>query len=135
MNGGQPGINPDEPAVVSAACELALKRLFPGGYEEQQITDLVALIRERVSSAEAPAQWEAEAVIKAALDGTQPPDEMTPGRRFLIESILFAVACIRLSLNPDEIAALTYRGERVAFVAGFDPPIQTTPPPFLTNPP
>jgi len=136
LNGGQPyGMNPDEPAVVTATCELTLKRLFPGGYKEQQITDLVAMMRERASSHGPPAQHEIEAVAKAALDGTQPPAAITPGRRLVIEGLLFVVGCRRLGLNPDEIAALVYRGERVAFAAGFAPPILTTPPPFLTDPP
>lgn len=133
LNGGEPGINPDEPAVVSATCELALRRLFPGGYKDQQITDLVAMVREQVTSLGPLAQYEIETVAKAALDGVQPPAEISPGRRFMIEGLLFVAACRRLGLNPDEIATLVHRGERVAVAAGFNPPISTVPPPFLTD--
>ena len=126
LNNGVPGINDDEPAVVTAACELALKRLFVNGHTEQQITDLVALIRSRITVAEAPAQYEIEGVIKAALDGVA-ASAVTLGRQFVIEGLLFAVACLRLALARGEISELVCRGERVAFAAGFHPQLSVNP--------
>jgi hypothetical protein len=123
LNHGRPGINRDEPAVVAATCQELLKRWFGGTWHDQQIADFVTMIRSRLSPERAPDQAQTEAVVRAALTGTSPPHDMTVGDRFLVESLLFAVASDLLQLSSRDAAGVICHAERMAVAAGFDPPL------------
>jgi len=68
LNGGRDGWNDDEPAVVQAACELAVRRYFFPGYDVRQVTAFVSDLCQATAGGPTSLDLlEAEAVIRVAL--------------------------------------------------------------------
>ena len=48
LNGGKPGWNHDEPAVVQAVCELAVHRFFGEAADRRAVKEFVSEMRSRI---------------------------------------------------------------------------------------
>lgn len=125
LNGGADGWNDDEPAVIEAACELAVRQFFGSRYEVRVITDFVTEICGRVQESQTPIkQLETEAVIRSAL-GERDVDISDLRRMSLLNmrTIVFVRICIKLDLDERGVDLLIAEAERVAFKRGWDPPL------------
>lgn len=123
LNGGRPGWNDDEPAVVEAACELAALRYFRADCDVREITAFVSDMLARVTESKLGAgPLEVEAVIRGALGEK---DVSLEGiRRSVLHGIRITVTMdivYRLSLAGPEIDRLVTDAERMAFARGWDP--------------
>lgn len=123
INGGEPGFNVDEPAVVSCACHLALLEL-----QEQRglsaLTELVDGALRHVRAERRPTRESLFATGAATL--RQPVAEVLghgPVLVFELQSLLFTVACLSLALRPLEVARLVVQGEELAIELNFRPPL------------
>lgn len=123
LNGGKDGWNYDEPAVVEAACELAVRRYFPA---DPDIREITAMARDMyAASKRLPGVLEVEAVIRAALgepgisvDDIKPPELM--GIRGAVVGYLI------INLKADiAVDQLIIEAEDVAFSRGWLPPLAT----------
>ena len=81
LNGGEDGWNYDEPAVVEAACELAVRDFFPPDVDVREITQIALAMQ--AASTRLPGALKIAAVIRAALgnadvgiDDINPPQLM-----------------------------------------------------------
>lgn len=126
LNGGKQGWNYDEPAVVEAACELAVRRFFGSGYDVREITAAVSWMRsaDQAKGKTPHGQLEMEAVIRSALGeadvdigGIIPPVLME------IRGAALGYAVLKLGLREPEIAELIVEAENVAFKRGWNPPL------------
>ena len=125
LNGGrQTGWNDDEPAVVQAACELAVGRFFGTSYDVRAITAFVAELREATGNDRAHDQLKTEAVIRLAL-GEQNVDTegITAGQKFLIRLAVLTLAFGKLRLSEAEVEQLITEAEKIAVERGFSPPL------------
>lgn len=123
LNGGRDGWNYDEPAVVEAACELAVRRFFSADVDARDITAIAEDMQQK--SKALPGSLEVEAVIRSALgepevviDDIRPPDLMH------IRAAVIGYLVINLKANfaVDELIA---EAENVAFKRGWHPPLAT----------
>jgi hypothetical protein len=126
LNGGQQGWNYDEPAVMEAACELAVRRFFGSGYDVREITAAVSWMRSanQDRGRTSHGQLEMEAVIRSALgepdvdiSGIIPPVLME------IRIAALGYAILKLGLSQPDIAKLIVEAENVAFKQGWNPPL------------
>ena len=101
LNYGKPGWNDDEPAVVEALCEIAVREYFGADYDVRAITSFVSRMRSRVHSVEPPGQLAAEAVIRFSLGET----DVVAGDVKRLEKLGIRIAVLamaRLLLGWDE---------------------------------
>ena len=70
LNYGKPGWNDDEPAVVEALCEIAVREYFGVDYDVRAITSFVSRMRSQIHSVAPPEQLATEALIRSALGET-----------------------------------------------------------------
>jgi len=124
LNGGDKGWNDDEPAVVQAACELAVARFFGTSYDVRAITAFVAELREATANDPAYDQLKTEAVIRSAL-GEQDVDTagITAGQKFSIRLMVLTLAFGKLGLSEANVDHLITDAEKIAVERGFDPPL------------
>lgn len=124
LNGGKPGWNNDEPAVVEIACQIASRRLFKGGYDASDIAKIVDVMRAATEGDSPVDPLKAEAMIRDALGE---PDidvkNIDPGQKFRLR-YLIAVTSTSL-LESDEVAVdeIIADSERIAFERGWKPPM------------
>jgi hypothetical protein len=121
LNGGKEGWNYDEPAVVDAACELAVRRFFPPGVDVREITAVASDMRQKSKSL--PGQLKVEAVIRSALgeadvviDDIKPPELLHI--RGAIVTYLFIILGAKFSVDE-----LITEAENIAFERGWKPPL------------
>jgi len=124
LNGGRDGWNDDEPAVVQAACELAVRQYFRPGYDVRQVTAFVAELRDALAGDPPVDQLAAEAVIRSALGETDVTvDGISPGAKYLIHSWAVTLATARSGLSESAIGQLIAEAENIAFEQGWHPPL------------
>jgi hypothetical protein len=127
LGGDKPGWNYDEPAVVQAACELAVRRLWSGHYDIRDITAAVTFIRDANAAARGTAgygQLEMEAVIRSALGETDIDlSGIIPPTVFEIQGAVTGYAVLKLRLSEGEIDGLIVEAENIAFQRGWNPPL------------
>jgi hypothetical protein len=84
VNGGRDGWNDDEPAVVEAVFEQAMRSFFGTEYSIGDISAFVEDTREAAASEVAVDQLAAEALIRYALDETDiTVIDITRGQRYV----------------------------------------------------
>jgi hypothetical protein len=124
LNNGKPGWNDDEPAVVEAMCELAVREYFGGDYDVRAITLFVSGMRSRIHSVAPPGQLETEALIRSALGETDVvTDDIKPLQRYVIRGSVLGLARILLGWDEATVDQRIVEGERVAFARGWNPPL------------
>lgn len=124
LNGGKTGWNDDEPAVVEAACELAVRRFFPQDYDVRAITAFVSELRAATGNDPPVEQLKTEAVIRSALgEADVATGDITPGQKYLMRGRVTGLAVGKLGLNEAGIDQLITDAERVAFGRGWRPPL------------
>jgi hypothetical protein len=124
--GGESGWIYDEPAVIEAACELAVRRLWATGYDVRDITATVTFMREVNLEAgkNPPGQLEMEAVIRAALGETDVDTSgIRPPAKMEIQGAVAGFAMRRLSLGQQEIDQLIDEAENITSRRGWNPPL------------
>jgi hypothetical protein len=122
-NGGNAkGWNNDEPAVIEAACELAVGRFFGAGYDVRAITEFVAVLREATAHDPTYDQLKTEAVIRAAL-GEKDVDltGITPDQKYLIRAAVVTLVYGKLRLSEGDVDQLITGAEKIAFKRGWNP--------------
>jgi hypothetical protein len=125
LNGGRPGWNPDEPAVVEAACELAMRQTFGESPNAREITALVAHLRAipLPAGAVAPGQLEMEAVVRAAMgDRSAIIDDIRPSVLLVIRDRLIVLASGQLGWSESDVDQLIADAEDLALRRGWHPP-------------
>jgi hypothetical protein len=126
LDGGRKGWNLDEPAVVQAACELAVRRFFGTGYDVRQVTNEVTYLREArlAQGRTSEGQLEMEAVIRSALGEADVDVSGIPRSVvFQIQLEIAGFAGLRMSMSDQAFGELVAEGEQVAFARGFSPPL------------
>jgi hypothetical protein len=124
LNYGKPGWNDDEPAVVEALCEIAVREYFGSDYEEQAITSFVSQMRSRIHSVEPPEQLATEAVIRSSLGEADVfADDIKSGRKYVIQISVLGQARIWLGWDEATVDQRIVEAERVAFERGWKPPL------------
>jgi hypothetical protein len=132
LNGGRKGWNDDEPAVVEAACELAVGWLFGAARTDSAITNfgvtaLVTDMRTKMATRRVPpAARDMAAVIRAALGerGTELTG-IDPVDLFNIRAAVTVAASDRLALTDAAVTELVSGAEAVAVARGWNPPRET----------
>jgi hypothetical protein len=128
LNGGREGWNEDEPAVVAAVSELAMRRYFPDGAVPADITGFVSRLVPLVRSIAVPPQEEVEDLVRQALGQ---PDATAAGisnQTKMIWRLNITVRVVQLmALGEREVASLIAGAEQTAFARGFHPPLAAEP--------
>lgn len=125
LNGGKPGWNDDEPAVVQAVCELAVHRFFGEGYDVRAVKEFVSEMRSKIARGKTPPAQEAmEAVICSALGEEAPEISTIKGSELLnIRGVAAAAVCALLNLSEPQIDEIIIAGESMARARGWAPPL------------
>jgi hypothetical protein len=125
LNGGRKGWNDDEPAVVSAACELAVRQFFGTSYEARAISDFVSDMRRKIGCSKTPpGQLDMEALIRTALG-----EKITDVRYIKRSEILNIQGTVTvnvsdiLAFDNQDIDKLLVEAERIARDRGWAPPL------------
>lgn len=124
LNGGKAGWNDDEPAVVQAACELAVSRFFGTSYDVRAITAFTAELREATAHDPRYDQLKTEAVIRSAL-GEQDVDTegITASQKYLIRGAVVTLVYGKLRLSEADVDQLITDAEKIAVKRGWNPPL------------
>lgn len=125
LNGGrQTGWNDDEPAVVQAACELAVGKFFGTNYDVRAIATFAAELREATAHDPRYDQLKTEAVIRSAL-GEQDADTegITAGQKYLIRGAVVTLVHGKLRLGEADVDQLITDAEKIAVKRGWNPPL------------
>jgi hypothetical protein len=130
LNRGQKGWNDDEPAVVEAVCQLAVRRFF--GVVRDRDTGKLVSVEEFVSDLLARisktrmlfGQEDAEAVIRAALDDSaEVPPHIGRGELLGIRGVAaFSVTQV-LKFDAEDCDHLIVEAEDLAIARGYSPPL------------
>jgi hypothetical protein len=124
LNNGKSGWNDDEPAVVQAACELAVREYFGNDYDVRAITSFVSQMRAKIHSSEPPKQLDTEAVIRSALGETDVvTDDIKPGKKVAMQGLVLIQVTIHLGWDEVAVDRLIVEAERLAFERGWNPPL------------
>jgi hypothetical protein len=124
LNNGKPGWNDDEPAVLEAVCEIALREYFGGDYDVRAITSFVARMRSQIHSVESPDQLVTEALIRSSLGETDVfTDDVKSGQKYEIRISVLGQAKLLLGWDEATVDQRIVEGERVAFERGWNPPL------------
>lgn len=126
LNNGEPGWNYEEPFVAGFACEIAVRRLFPGPLDVRAVTAFVDDMRGRIHGTEAPDRKVSEDLMRGAL-GDHSVSFAGVSLEELFHCQLMITAAIVLDLGLDEVTIdeIIVGGERSAFDAGRHPPLAT----------
>jgi hypothetical protein len=127
LNRGEKGWNKDEPAVVEAACQIAVRQYF-SAYHHVTIDVFVADMRRRISAGGVTPshQEDMEAVIRAALDDTADvPPAIKPAELFRIRAAVTVTITDILKLDTQAIDQFVAEAERIAIARGYSPPMAT----------
>jgi hypothetical protein len=125
-NGEAIGWNDDEPAVVIACCELAIRQCWPDGPTQTDVEALCALCEAAFaeSGVKAVSRGSIEAVVRATLRGN---DDRAPGissgDSYRICTLLAGLLADRAHLSEAELDELIKKAERVAFDRRWHPPL------------
>lgn len=124
LNGGKPGWNDDEPAVVELAFETVLRRLFGDAYDASDITNLVDILRSATEGDPPVDQVKAAALIRETLGESVPAvGDIDPGQKFVLRFMLAGTAAFVLDLDEAAVDEIITDSERIAFERGWKPPI------------
>jgi hypothetical protein len=124
LNRGQKGWNDDEPAVVEAACQMAVQQFF-ATYGHVPVDAFVADMRQRIAKERTPSRQEdMEVVIRAALnDNASVPPDIKRGELLRIRGAVTANIADILKLDAEAIDQFIAEAERVAIARGYSPPL------------
>lgn len=125
LNGGKPGWNDDEPAVVQAVCELAVQRFFGESADIQAVKEFVSEMRRKIARGRTPPTQESmEAVIRVALGEEASKISKLKGSELInIRGATTAEVCDLLNLSEPQINEMIIAGESTARARGWVPPI------------
>lgn len=124
LNGGKPGWNDDEPAVVEFASQIVLRQLFGNEYEAGEITNFVNNLQAATEGDPPVDQLNAEMLIRDALGEAKIDVKgISPGQRFLVRALMAATGAYLLDLNEAAVDEIISDSERNAFEHGCKPPI------------
>jgi hypothetical protein len=133
LNRGEKGWNADEPAVVEAACQLAVRRFF-GAYRDRDTGTLVSIaefvrdMRERIGKQRTPpSQEDMEVVIRAALDDSVAvPAHIRRGELLNIRgAVAFNIVISIMELDAQALDRFIAEAEELAMARGYQPPLAT----------
>ena len=125
LNGGEPkGWNRDECFVVGFVCEIAARKRFQAGPDIREVTAFVTDMRSRIHSVTPPDQHVCEAIIR---DAFRDPDvdytNVSREEMFLAQGLITSLAVRNLGLGEVAIDEIIVESERLAFEAGWHPPL------------
>jgi hypothetical protein len=126
LNGGKPGWNDDEPAVLQAVCELALRRFFGTNHDPAEVTEFIVEVRYKMLARglNPIAQKSLEAVIRAGLGEDAPEiSRLTGVERVSIRNIVTVHICDLLNLRESQISEMIVAAEDLAGARGWTPPL------------
>jgi hypothetical protein len=122
--GKKTGWNDDEPAVVEAACELVLRRLFAAPDDVRAITAFVSELRIATDDDPPLGKLKTEAVIRSALgEADVVTSNITPGQKYLTRYLVIVFAARKLDLDEAAIDRLIAESEQIALDRGWHPPL------------
>jgi hypothetical protein len=124
LNGGNPGWNDDEPAVVELVCQRILRLLFGKKYTVRDIAEFIDLI-ELAAAGDPPIDRpKVEMLIREAIGepGAEAKD-IPRSQKFVLRGIMAPAAAFRLELNESLVDEIIVDSERLAFERGWHPPL------------
>jgi hypothetical protein len=127
LNGGVRGWNDDEPAVVEAACEIAVRKYFGPDPAPEAIAAFVSELHRRVKDSRSPLErHSAEAVVWWALGKRDCEiDGLKRVALFNARGLTAVQICIWLQLDSSDVEELISDAEVIAFERGWNPPLAT----------
>jgi hypothetical protein len=122
LNGGVPGWNNDEPAVVKYACQAVVRQLFGN---ERNIKDIMTFVEDLQTATKGDPpidQRKAGSLIREAL-GIADIDasDIDPGQQFVLTSMIAGTAAMLLDLDEAAVDEIITESERIAFEHGWKP--------------
>jgi hypothetical protein len=123
INPGKSGWTGDESAVAAAACELALFRYFPPGYDLREVAEFASLVRAAYPQ-ENLDLMQIEAVIRAALGEADVDVRGIPATTASkVHFMCVLGVMVRLKLDEPDLNRLVIEAEEIAFERGWHPPV------------
>lgn len=124
LNGGKPGWNNDEPAVVEFACQIVLRQLFGNEYDASYITGFVDDLRAATEGDPPVDHLKAEMLIRDALGEAEiEVIDIDPGQKFVLRFMIAGTAAFLLDLDEAAVDEIITDSERIAFARGWKPPV------------
>jgi hypothetical protein len=127
LNKGEPiGWNDDEPAVVVACCELAIRQCWPDGPTQTDVEALCALCDAAFtqSGVKPVSPGSIDAVIRATLRGNDARARgVSSGDSYRISTLLAGLLADQADLSETEVDELIKKAERAAFDRRWHPPL------------
>jgi hypothetical protein len=124
LNGGQAGINEDEPAVAAAFCDLVLERAAQAVTRESVVAMASEFVQHPASGKHDFIEADVRQMISASLDGSKPPP-LSPGQSFILRTLLAGFALLKMRADASIVNELVIAAEDRAFAAGFSPGLAT----------
>jgi hypothetical protein len=123
LNNGKPGWNNDEPAVLEAAFELAMRQYFGEDYDVRAITEFVTRMRAGIHSTQPPRQLEMEALIRSALgEADVATSDINSGKKYTMRLTALGQAKIQLGWDEAAVDKVLVEAEDIASARGWNPP-------------
>jgi hypothetical protein len=124
LNGGNPGWNSDEPAVVELASQRFLRLLFDKEDAADDIADFLDLVE--VSAAGNPPidRPKVEMLIREMIGEPNAGEKEIPrSQRFVLLGMMVPLAAFRLKIDEGSVDEIIVDSERLAFERGWHPPL------------
>jgi hypothetical protein len=125
LNGGRPGWNEDEPAVIEAVFELVMARLFLSVPDARSVTGFAGQVHAVMEATPPVDIRNAEALIRRAL-GEADADVSGIGKdeRFVLQGLLAGSGVLVMGIRDEAtVNEIVAEGERIAFGRGRKPPL------------
>src|ERR1700733_4859419 len=123
LNGGSPGWNSDEPAVVELVGQRILRLLFVKEDAAHSIAEFLDLL-ELAAAGEPIDRPQAEMLIREMIgEPNAEAKEISRYQRFVLQGIVGPLAAFRLELDEGSVDEIIVDSERLAFERGWHPPL------------
>jgi hypothetical protein len=124
LNGGNPGWNSDEPAVVELACQRILRLLFAREDAAHSIAEFIDLLELAAAGNPPIDRPQAEMLIREMIgEPNAEAKNISRSQKFLLQTIMAPSAAFLLELDEGSVDEIIVDSERLAFERGWHPPL------------
>jgi hypothetical protein len=124
LNGGNPGWNSDEPAVVELVGERILRLLFVKEDTAHSIADFLDLLELAAAGAAPIDRPKTEMLVREMIgEPNAEAKDISRSQRFVLQGMMAPLAAFRLKLDEGSVDEIIVDSERLAFERGWHPPL------------